>query len=479
MRSTLLNIPFDPFVALHAIQRAGQPWPILFDSSLVGSPHSHFSILAFAPVATVEGFSEHTRVTEGASVKHSDSCPLQMLAEVFQSYRDLHAANQDPSSEWPFTGGAAGSLSYDFNRRLEDLPALAPDDLKQPLLVFGIYDFALLFDHRQQIVRLVSHEIAASLEERAAVIESSIQDFTPRPAPNIEPIETTTIWDDLPHGVSSNFSRADFLQAVDRVRAYIQAGDVYQINLTQRFQCKTRLAPIELYQRLRTVNPAPFSCFFDYGDAQLLSSSPERFLHLHGSRIETRPIKGTRPRTGDLQEDIAARCDLATSEKDRAELLMIVDLERNDIGRICVPNSVRVSDLFAIESYATVFHSVANISGELRPGYTIFDAIRATFPGGSITGAPKIRAMEIIEELEPCRRGAYTGSIGYIDFSGNADFNIAIRTLFQRGEDLYFHAGGGVVWDSDPASEYTETLTKARALFQTVLSPHESTAQEV
>jgi para-aminobenzoate synthetase component 1 len=219
-----------------------------------------------------------------------------------------------------------------------------------------------------------------------------------------------------------------------------------------------------LYRQLRRQSPAPYGCFLNFGDVQLAGVSPERFLRVDGDRVSTRPIKGTRPRGTDAYDDARLKNELAGSVKDRAELLMIVDLERNDLGRVCVPGSVQVKDLYALEAHPTVWHQVAEVSGTLRPGADVFDCIRAAFPGGSITGAPKIRAMQIIDELEPHRRHAYTGAIGYLGFDGRAELNIAIRTFTCAQGRAYFHAGGGVVWDSEPAAEYEETLTKAKAL---------------
>jgi para-aminobenzoate synthetase component 1 len=256
--------------------------------------------------------------------------------------------------------------------------------------------------------------------------------------------------------------------AVQRVKDYIAAGDVYQVNLSQRFLVRTQTGVPDLYLRLRRHNPAPFSAYLDVGDAQILSSSPERFLRVYGKdrTVETRPIKGTRPRGETKEEDRRLATELMQSEKDRAELVMIVDLERNDLGRVCRFGSVRVPDLAALEPYASVFHLVATVTGELAPDRNVADLLRATFPGGSITGAPKVRAMEIIDELEPVSRGPYTGSLGYFSFSGDADLNILIRTLIVQGDRVCFHAGGGIVADSDPEAEYMETLHKARGMMK-------------
>src|SRR5437868_9227450 len=271
-------------------------------------------------------------------------------------------------------------------------------------------------------------------------------------------------------GVRSNFTRAGYLEAVGRVIEYIRAGDIFQANLSQRLEAPRVDAPRELYDRLRRRNPAPFAAYLDFGDLVVASSSPERFLRVHpGGRVETRPIKGTRPRGLSPEHDAALALALAESAKDRAENVMIVDLLRNDLSRVCRPGTVRVPELFALEHYATVHHLVSTVVGDLAPGHDAVDLLRAAFPGGSITGAPKVRAMQIIAELEPTARGVYCGAIGYLSTSGALDSSIVIRTYLVRGHDVYFQVGGGIVADSDPEQEYRETLDKARGLIAALL----------
>ena len=267
-------------------------------------------------------------------------------------------------------------------------------------------------------------------------------------------------------GLHSNFTRPAYCRAVERALEYIRAGHIYQVNLSQRFTAPMRGDVESLYDRLRAANPAPFAAFLDAGDFQIVSASPERFLQFDPvtRRVETRPIKGTRRRGATPAEDEQLKAELIASEKDAAELVMIVDLERNDLGRVCDYGSVRVPDLRRVEAYPTVWHTVATVEGRLRPGATRADLLRAAFPGGSITGAPKIRSMQIIEELEALRRHVYCGAIGYLGFDGRMDLNIAIRTITVANGQAYFHAGGGIVADSDPKEEYEETLHKARAL---------------
>ena len=273
--------------------------------------------------------------------------------------------------------------------------------------------------------------------------------------------------------LNSNFTKAKFENSVRKVQDYIRQGDIYQANLTQRFNGKTTLSSYELYRDLRKVSPAPFGALLNFEHSKILSNSPERFIKCIDNKVETRPIKGTRPRGKTIEEDLRLQDELRNSEKDRAELLMIVDLERNDIGRVSKIGSVKVPELFVIEPYANVNHLVATVEGRLKDNLDCIDVIKATFPGGSITGAPKIRAMEIIDELEPTQRNVYTGSIGYIGFNGDMDLNIAIRTIIKQGENVYFQVGGGMTWDSNPEDEYQETLDKAKSIMKALRGYYE------
>jgi len=269
----------------------------------------------------------------------------------------------------------------------------------------------------------------------------------------------------MPRGsLRSNFTHDAYLKAVARAREYICAGDIYQVNISQRFETGLDMPPYELYRRLRAVNPAPFAAFLDMGRQAVICASPERFLKLKGNAVETRPIKGTRPRGKTPLEDAALARELSDSVKDRAENIMIVDLERNDIGRVCLDGSVKVTELAILETYPTVFHLTSTVTGQLSPDKTGMDLIKASFPGGSITGAPKVRSMEIIDELEPTRRSVYTGALGYLGFNGDLDLNIVIRTFLVDGNKAWFQVGGGIVYDSEPEKEYQETLDKGRAL---------------
>jgi para-aminobenzoate synthetase component 1 len=276
----------------------------------------------------------------------------------------------------------------------------------------------------------------------------------------------------------STFTHRGYLSAVARVREYILAGDIFQANLSQRFQAPLKETPVALYRRLRRSNPSAFGAYLDLGDIQVLSASPERFLKVSGRTVETRPIKGTRPRGLGPMHDALLGQVLAESEKDRAENVMIVDLLRNDLSRVCLPGTVRVPELFALEQHPTVHHLVSTVVGELEPGRDAVDLLRATFPGGSITGAPKVRAMQVIAELEPTRRGVYCGSLGYLSVTGDMDTSIAIRTAVVRNGTVYFQAGGGIVADSEPEAEYRETLDKARGIIRAVAGAEQAAASE-
>ena len=335
----------------------------------------------------------------------------------------------------PFIAGAVGYFGYDMKDLLEKLPDIAKDDIGLADCIIGFYDKIAVYNSRRC--------------NTGSCNTGSCDRFN---APELR----------------SNFTKEAYIKTVNRAKEYIKKGDIYQVNLSQRFESRLDMEPYELYLRLRDFSPAPFSSYLNFGDCAVISSSPERFLMKQGSYIETRPIKGTRPRSKDPMMDGFNRNELVKSYKDRAEHIMIVDLERNDLGRICEYGSVKPTEFIALERYPNVFHLVSTISGKLRKDIDPIDCLTATFPGGSITGAPKIRSMEIIEELEPVKRGIYTGAIGYISFDGNMDTSIAIRTMLVKGKKLYFQAGGGIVADSDPESEYAETLDKARGMLQAI-----------
>jgi len=432
-----------------------RPGSFFLDSGLPAGGLGAFSFIGFDPFLVFRSKGDRITIVEDGLAAERRGDPLEELRLLLQRYPGA------PAPGLPFAGGAVGFFSYELCSRLERIGRRTPDDPGIPEIELGFYDGVLAFcqatgrswlvgqavhrDAPERIVRRLRETVASAWERRGA---PPAKDPAPRPRAQLR----------------ARTSRTEYLAAIARIKDYIAAGDVYQVNLAQEFETELPCAPYALYERLRRRSPAPFAAYLNGSDFQLLSSSPERFLRLQGDRLETRPIKGTRPRGGDPAADARLRRELLGSEKDRAELLMIVDLERNDLGRVCTPGSIRVDELFRLESHPTVHHLVAEITGRLRPGADAVDCLRAMFPGGSITGAPKVRAMQIIDELEPGRRHGYTGAIGYLGFDGNCDLNIAIRTIFCRRGRASYHVGGGIVWDSAPESEYQETLDKGRAL---------------
>ncbi len=386
-----------------------------------------------------------TAVGEGISILAAE--PTKVIStsgDPFSVLADELAARQ-VVSEQPFPVGAAiGYFGYDLKNVVERLPSNAVDDLGLPRCWFGFYDNLLVFDHAKKAV----WEVGNTQVRRRF------------PARSHPPGSAS--------GLASDFTRDSYRDTVLRAKQYIAAGDIYQVNLSQRFQCGVDATATDVYLALRKSNPAPYSTYLDIGDAQILSTSPECFLNIHDRHVVTRPIKGTRARGATPQEDAHIAAELLASPKDNAELVMITDLERNDLGRVCEFGSVRVSELVRVETYATVHHLVSTVEGVLRSDVNHVDCVRACFPGGLITGAPKIRAMEIIDELEPHARGVYTGAIGFLGFNGLTHLNIAIRTVVYQNGRLTFHSGGGIVSDSEPDAEYEETFAKAKGILNAI-----------
>lgn len=422
------------------------------DSAMNPEKLGRYSFIGFEPEIT---FKSKDGIVEIKGKNHDGllkANPFDELKTLMKCY------NADYVAELPFIGGAVGYLGYDMCHHIEKLPRSATDDIHIPDCFFGIYDCIIAVDHLKEKVYAVSPEVLGDSKARINNIERIITSKTPiLPSANVTVTESKI-------KLSSNLAKKDYIRSVERIKGYIEAGDIYQVNMTQRFVCRSNYSPFELYSRLRKINPAPFACYMDFGCGFIISSSPESFLQIRNRRVQTRPIKGTRPRGKTPQEDKANSNELLESEKDKAELLMIVDLERNDLGKVCKTGSVIVTELFQLEEYPTVYHLTATVKGELKEDKCAIDCITALFPGGSITGAPKIRAMEIIDELEPTQRNIYTGVIGYIGFNNDADFNIVIRTVIQKNDKTFFQVGGGIVWDSDAQKEYEECLDKAKAL---------------
>jgi para-aminobenzoate synthetase component 1 len=465
------------------------PYLLLLDSAAGGAPAAaetgalgRYSFLAADPAIVVRSKGRRTEVLQGDSWRPAEGDALGVIRGMLRDTRVEPVPGLPP-----FQGGAAGYIGYDYGAVLERIPGTRYDDLALPDVVLGLYDWVIAWDHEAGAAWVVSlgvpgcgSERSPRARERLDMVvartrgsgrrdpRTAARASTPRP-PAAPSYAVTSIDAAGAIGLRSTFTHRGYLDAVARVREYIVAGDIFQANLSQRFQAPLPEPPFELYRRLRRRNPAPFGAYLGFGDVTVLSASPERFLRLdHDRQVETRPIKGTRPRGLVPMHDAALGRALAESEKDRAENLMIVDLLRNDLSRVCRPGTVRVPELFALEQHPTVHHLVSTVVGELEPESDAVDLVRAAFPGGSITGAPKVRAMEIIAELEPTRRGVYCGSIGYLSATGAMDTSIVIRTFVAAAAGLYFQAGGGIVADSDPELEYRETLDKARGLIETL-----------
>jgi para-aminobenzoate synthetase component 1 len=438
----------------------GEPFSFFLDSGMDPKKLGHYSFMGGNPFLVLSSRGKRVTVSRGKEREELRGNPFDVLRRLLKLYR---LGSHPPAV--PFAGGAVGYLSYDLGHFIERLPGKAEDDLQLPECYFGFYDLVLVIDNlggKAYIISTGFPELAPKRrEKRAAERLNEIKGrlggasrSRPRKSPPIK--ERITL--------KGNFSHQGYVNAVEKARQYIIAGDIFEVNLSQRFEAELAVTPYELYQRLRGINPSPFAVYLGFDDVQVVSASPERFLRVRGDWVETRPIKGTRPRGKTAAADRALADELLASPKDRAENIMIVDLERNDLGRVCRYGTVRVTELAILETFPTVFHLTSTVVGRLKRGKDVIDLLKATFPGGSITGAPKVRAMEIIDELEPTRRSVYTGSIGYLSFNGNIDLNIVIRTLLVKGRKAYFQVGGAVVYDSDPEAEYRETLDKGRAL---------------
>ncbi len=457
---------------------AQQPWAIILDSGqmldantgMAGSQYGRYDILVAEPFITLVTRGEQTEITQDGKVARSNDDPFLLLNNILAQY-------PAPTSDLPFTGGtlpfaggtlpfaggALGYFGYDLGRRLEKLPRIAANDTQLPEMMIGIYDWAIVVDHREKRCYLASHGMQANARENLARLQALF--YAPCGMPEMNNAF------EVVSNISYNLPQSQYAQAFNKIKNYITAGDCYQVNLAQRFSAQVQGDAWQMYKKLRTHSPAPFMAFMqlplnEKEQFQVLSNSPERFIQVNGNHVETRPIKGTRPRSSDPAQDLAYANELLTSAKDKAENVMIVDLLRNDLSKSC--DKVRVTKLFQLQSFANVHHLVSIVVGKLKANKTAIDVLRNSFPGGSITGAPKLRAMQIIEELEPHRRGVYCGAIGYVSFDGNMDTNIAIRTAVVAKSHLSFYAGGGIVADSDVAKEYAETLDKASS-FTTII----------
>ncbi|MDA8432656.1 MAG: anthranilate synthase component I family protein [Nitrospiraceae bacterium] len=471
------EIPYERPDALFPLLRARNS--ILFESVKGSEQTGRYSFIGFDPYLVLTVKDGLVEVESGGRKTLSTRKPLQRLRELLLAYR------QEPVEDLPpFQGGAAGMLTYDFVHYLERLPKNAVDDLALPEAHFFMIDRLVAFDHKEEKswvvvcpgvrnTRLGYSEIYADHEFCVKEAEETLEQIVDRirRGDASQPGKTVS-GSGLPRpevNVRHDVAKGRYEEMVRKAKDYIAAGDIFQANLSLRVSAEVGgIEPWDLYTTLREVNPSPFSSFIDFGDYQIVSSSPERLVRVRDGVIDTRPIAGTRPRGRDSREDDAMRAELLLNEKERAEHIMLIDLERNDIGRVSDYGSVLVDELMVTEDYSHVMHIVSNVRGRLAEGKDCFDVIKATFPGGTITGVPKVRCMEIIDEIEPFRRGPYTGSLGYIGFNGNMDLNIIIRTFLVKDGMAYIQAGAGIVADSDPEREYYESLKKAEALIRTL-----------
>ncbi len=423
-------------------------YPVLLDSALVRPGLGQYSYVTADPFLVVRSKGRQVVVIEHGDVAEQHDSPFSVIQRLLAEF-----ATSRREDGPPFQGGAIGYFGYELGRLLERLPGKAVDDMGLPDMSIGFYDWVIAFDHANGRSWLVTTKFSR---------EGRIQWVRDRIAKGCD---TSTSRNGLPtitSNLRSNFTREQYVEAVKRVKRYIAAGDIYQANISQRFEATVDTDAWTLYQSLRNTAPAPFGAYLRFPESSVLSASPEQFLRVERDFVETRPMKGTRPRGVTNEKDIRLARELANSEKDRAENIMIVDLLRNDLGRVCLPGTIRVPELFTVEKYPNVHQLVSSVTGRLRPEHDAIDLLKACFPGGSVTGAPKIRAMEIIDEIEPVQRGVYCGAIGYIGFDGSMQLSIPIRTMVAKGQRVYLQVGGGIVADSDPDAEYQETLDKAR-----------------
>jgi anthranilate synthase component 1 len=445
-------------------------WAFLFESVVGGERVGRYSFLGSGPFLRFEAFDRRVRVEQSGhpprveEPTHSD--PLRLLEERLAAYRAPHLPGLPR-----FCGGAVGFAGYDTVRYVEHLPHPPEDDRGLPDLCFALYDRMVIFDHLTKTVAAVAHahvkegkELRTAYDEACRrvdrLVERLQQGVADLQLTDIAPVGEVT----MPY--ESNFGPGEFAAAVEKCKEYIRAGDIFQVVLSQRLKTETRARPFDIYRTLRVVNPSPFMFYLKMGPLCLVGASPEIMVRVEGDLVTIRPLAGTRPRGKTEEEDRRLAEELLADPKERAEHIMLVDLGRNDVGRVAQYGTVELSDVMTVERYSHVMHICSNVTGRLRPGLSAFDALRACLPAGTLSGAPKVHAMEIIDELEPHRRGPYGGAVGYVDFSGNMDTCIALRTLVLKGQTAYLQAGAGIVADSVPEMERQETLNKAMGLLR-------------
>ena len=424
----------------------------ILHSSMVDRNLGRYSFMGFNPFLAIKSKNKDVFIN-GA---HFAGNPLKILKKKLSLFRSIRHKGLPL-----YFGGAAGYFSYETAHFFEKLPRTAKDDINAPDIYFSFFDESIIYDHfKKQIIIVALGNDYKQLLRRLLKMKERI-------AKKAKPINKKN--KKIKCGIlRSNFSKKQYMGAINKIKEYIKAGDTFQVNLSQRFEIKASGDALALYKNLVKINPAPFSALLEFDGLSIISSSPERLIRLENGIVNTRPIAGTRQRGKTKEEDMKLERELLSSEKENAEHAMLVDLERNDVGKVCNYGSVRLTEMMAVERYSHVMHLVSNIQGKLHKSKDMFDLLKAVFPGGTITGCPKIRTMELIDEIEPTARGPYTGSLGYFNFAGDMDFNIIIRTLIMKGNKIYTQAGGGIVADSIPKEEYKETLYKAQAMIKAI-----------
>lgn len=436
-----ISDPWDVFLAV-----SDKPYPFILENQTDTAKPARLSLVGFEPCIIIKAWQNNIEITRGKAKETKTGDPFSVLNSIL-------AAHKHSFDEKLPCGGAVGYFGYDLKNLLENLPRKSSQKPFMPDLLFGIYDTLFVYNHNESKGYIASPSMS-NLNKFKKIIQKN---------------KKQTSRKTLAFGqFASNFTKDEYLSAIKKAKSYISLGDIYQINLSQRFKIPFKGDPKYFYSKVRKINPAPFGAFLNYSDFQVISNSPECFLKIQDGAIETYPIKGTRPRGKNPAEDDMLIKELKTNTKELAEHIMIVDLERNDIGKVCKTGTIKVKELERIVTYPTLHHMVSRVKGRIKNSVSPIDCIKACFPGGSITGAPKIRAMEIIDELEPTPRGIYTGAIGCIDFSGNANLGMAIRTAVVSNNEMHLNVGGGIVADSVPEDEYEETLLKAEAFFRAI-----------
>jgi anthranilate synthase component 1 len=470
----LVGDTLTPVSAFCKIQEGD--WAFLFESVVGGERLGRYSFLGSGPFLRFQAYERRVQIQEAVAaeggssrlgppvdLEHPD--PLRLLEEKVQQYRAPQVSGLPR-----FSGGAVGYAAYDAVRYVERLPQPPPDDRQLPDLCFAFYDRMVIFDHLTKTVAAVAHAHVNPSDLRGCYDRACqrVDRLVERLQQGVADLQLTDIAPvgEVNRPYRSNFEPRAFEEAVAKCKEYIKAGDIFQVVLSQRLQTETKARPFDIYRTLRVVNPSPFLFYLKAGGVCLVGSSPEIMVRVEGDRVTIRPLAGTRPRGKTEEEDARLAAELIADPKERAEHIMLVDLGRNDVGRVARYGSVELSDVLTVERYSHVMHLCSTVTGRLQPGKNAFDALRACLPAGTLSGAPKVRAMEIIDELEPHRRGPYGGAVGYVDFSGNMDTCIALRTMVLKGQTAYLQAGAGIVADSVPEKEREETLNKARGLLR-------------